>query len=149
MPALGRTIDYLETRQDLDTTKLGYFGVSWGGMLVGLMPAAEPRLKPAVLLVAGLSQNPVLPEADPFNFLPRITIPVLMLNGRFDHFFPVETSQVPMFRLLGTAPEHKRQLVYDAGHLVPRSQVIKETLDWFDHYLGPVQLLKGPTPPPK
>jgi eukaryotic-like serine/threonine-protein kinase len=142
---LGRTIDYLQTRNDLDTTKLGYFGVSWGGMLGGLMPAVEPRLKAAVLLVAGLSPNPVLPEADPFNFLPHISIPVLMLNGRFDHFFPVETSQVPMFRLLGTAPENKRQLVYDAGHLVPRSQVIKETLDWFDRYLGPVQLLKGPT----
>ena len=64
----------------------------------------------------------------------------------FDHFFPVETSQVPMFRLLGTAPEHKRQLVYDAGHIVPRSQVLKETLDWFDRYLGPVQLLKAPAP---
>jgi eukaryotic-like serine/threonine-protein kinase len=143
---LARTIDYLETRKDLDTAKLGYFGVSWGGMLGGLMPAVEPRLKAAVLLVAGLSNNAVLPEADPFNFLHHITIPVLMLNGRFDHFFPVESSQVPMFHLLGTPPEHKRQLVYDAGHLVPRSQVIKETLDWFDRYLGPVQLLKGPAP---
>jgi eukaryotic-like serine/threonine-protein kinase len=141
---LGRTIDYLETRKDLDTTKLGYFGVSWGGMLGGLMPAVEPRLRAAVLLVAGLSLNPVLPEADPFNFLPRITIPVLMLNGSLDHFFPVETSQRPMFELLGTPPDRKKQLTYQAGHLVPRSQVIKETLDWFDKYLGPVQLVKGP-----
>ncbi len=141
---LGRTIDYLETRKDLDTSKLGYFGVSWGGMLGGLMPAVEPRLKSAVLLVAGLSLNPVLPEADPFNFLPRITIPVLMLNGSLDHFFPVETSQRPMFELLGTSPDRKKQLTYQAGHLVPRSQVMKETLDWFDKYLGPVQLVKGP-----
>jgi eukaryotic-like serine/threonine-protein kinase len=141
---LGRSIDYLETRKDLDTTKLGYFGLSWGGMLGGLMPAVEPRLKAAVLLVAGLSRNPVLPEADPFNFLPHITIPVLMLNGSLDHFFPVETSQRPMFELLGTAPDRKKQLTYQAGHLVPRSQVIKETLDWFDKYLGPVQLVKGP-----
>jgi eukaryotic-like serine/threonine-protein kinase len=136
---LGRTVDYVETRDDLDATKLGYYGVSWGGMLGGLMPAVEPRLKVAVLLVAGLSFNRVLPEADPFNFLPRITIPVLMLNGRLDHFFPPETSQAPMFRLLGTPPEHKRRITYDAGHLVPRSQVIKETLDWFDRYLGQVR----------
>jgi len=146
---LGRTIDYLETRKDIDSSKLGYFGVSWGGMLGGLMPAVEPRLKAAVLLVAGLSSNPVLPEADPFNFLPHITIPVLMLNGSLDHFFPVETSQRPMFELLGTAPDRKKQLTYQAGHLVPRSQVMKETLDWFDSYLGPVPLLKGPNPPPK
>jgi dienelactone hydrolase len=140
---LGRTVDYLETRPDVDTAKLGYLGYSWGGLLGGLMPAVEPRLKAAVLLVAGLSLNAVLPEADPFNFLPHITIPVLMLNGRLDHFFPVETSQLPMFKLLGSAPERKKQLIYDAGHLVPHSQLVKETLDWFDRYLGPVQLLKG------
>jgi eukaryotic-like serine/threonine-protein kinase len=141
---LGRTIDYLESRKDLDMTRLGYFGVSWGGMLGGLLPAVEPRLKAAVLLVAGLSLNKVLPEADPFNFLPHITIPVLMLNGSLDHFFPVETSQRPMFELLGTAPDRKKQLTYQAGHLVPRSQVIKETLDWFDRYLGPVQNATSP-----
>jgi eukaryotic-like serine/threonine-protein kinase len=142
---LGRTIDYLETRDDMNVARAGYFGVSWGGMMGGLMPAVETRLKVAVLLVAGLDFGRPLPEADPFNFLPRIHIPVLMLNGRLDHFFPVETSQVPMFQLLGTPPEQKRQLIYDAGHLVPRSQVIKETLDWFDKYLGPVQTLKAST----
>jgi eukaryotic-like serine/threonine-protein kinase len=141
---LGRTIDYLETRDDIDSGKVGYLGISWGGMLGGLMPAVEPRLKAAVLLVAGLAFDPVLPEADPFNFLPRVTIPVLMLNGRLDHFFPPETSQVPMFRLLGTPSEHKRQLIYDAGHLVPRSRVMKETLDWYDKYLGPVRNIKSP-----
>lgn len=141
---LGRTVDYLESRSDLDATKLGYFGWSWGGALGGLMPAVEPRLKVAVLHVAGLTFNRVLPEADPFNFLPRVTIPVLMLNGRLDYFSPVETSQEPMFRGLGTPPEHKRHLVYDAGHLVPRSQLMKETLDWYDRYLGVVQTGKLP-----
>jgi len=143
---LGRTVDYLETRQDLDVTRLGYFGWSWGGMLGGLMTVVEPRLKVAVLHVAGLTSNRVLPEADPFNFLPRVTIPVLMLNGRLDYFFPLQTSQEPMFRFLGTPPEHKRHLVYDAGHLVPRSQIIKETLDWYDRYLGVVQTPKAVPP---
>jgi eukaryotic-like serine/threonine-protein kinase len=144
---LGRTVDYLETRKDVDVSKLGYFGWSWGGQMGGLMPAVEPRLKAAVLHVAGLDFNTMLPEVDPLNFLPRIKIPVLMLNGRLDHFFPVETSQVPMFENLGTPPENKRHLVYDAGHLVPRSQLIKETLDWFDKYLGPVKDAKRTAPP--
>jgi hypothetical protein len=43
-----------------------------------------------------------------------------------------------MFKLLGTPPENKRQVIYESGHFVPRNQLIKETLDWLDKYLGPV-----------
>jgi len=141
---LGRTIDYLETRKDVDLSRIGYFGWSWGGQLGGLMPSVEPRIKVAVLNVAGLDFAQTAPEVDPFNFLNRIKIPVLMLNGKLDRFFPVETSQIPMFEGFGTPPENKRRVSYEAGHLVPRSELIKETLNWFDRYLGPV----GPAGPP-
>lgn len=47
-----------------------------------------------------------------------------------------------MFQLLGSPPDPKRQLVYEAGHLVPRPQLIKETLDWYDKHLGPVPEMK-------
>ena len=62
-----------------------------------------------------------------------------MLNGRYDFFFPYETSQKPMFELLGTPSEHKRQVVYETGHSVPRKELVKESLDWLDRYLGPVR----------
>ena len=62
-----------------------------------------------------------------------------MLNGSFDFIFPVKTSQEPMFRLLGTPKEHKRRVLYDTGHDIPRIEMIKETLNWLDRYLGPVQ----------
>jgi hypothetical protein len=62
-----------------------------------------------------------------------------MLNGRYDHYYPVETSQRPMFRWLGTPPSAKRQLIYDGGHVVPQQLLIKESLDWLDRYLGPVK----------
>ena len=75
---------------------------------------------------------------DQINFVPRVTCPVLMLNGRYDFFRPMETSQSPMFRLLGTPKEHKRHAVFESGHVIPRNEVIKETLDWLDRYLGPV-----------
>lgn len=136
---LRRSIDYLETRPDVDTKKLAYFGVSWGGELGGLMPAVEPRFRAVVLYVAGLEFQKSQPEVDPFNFLPHIKVPVLMLNGRYDHYFPVETAQRPMFRWLGTPPAEKRQVIYDGGHFVPRPQLIKEILDWLDRYLGPAQ----------
>jgi eukaryotic-like serine/threonine-protein kinase len=104
----------------------------------GLLPALEPRLKTSVLYVAGLELQRGQPEVEPVNYLPRIRMPVLMLNGRYDHFFPIETSQLPMFRLLGTPPDRKRHVIYDGGHFVPRGLLISETLDWLDRYLGPV-----------
>ncbi|HET7459030.1 MAG TPA: protein kinase [Gemmatimonadaceae bacterium] len=133
---LRRTVDYLSTRPDVDSTRLAYFGTSWGGRLGGTMLAIEPRFRAAVLHVAGLRFERARPEADPINFLPRITTPVLMLNGKYDHFFPVETSQKPYFSLLGTPPDKKKYLLYEGGHSVPRRELVSESLNWLDEYLG-------------
>jgi pimeloyl-ACP methyl ester carboxylesterase len=100
----------------------------------GLMPAVEPRIKVNLLYVAGLGFERARPEVDPVNFLPRIRIPTLMLNGRYDFFFPIKTSQVPMFRLLGTPTDQKRYVVEDGSHFVPRTRLIQETLAWLDRY---------------
>jgi dipeptidyl aminopeptidase/acylaminoacyl peptidase len=136
---LGRSIDYLETRPEIDSEKLAFYGASWGGEMGAILPALERRVKVSVLAVGGFNLQAVQPEADELNFAKRVTIPVLMLNGKYDFYFPVETSQKPMFRSLGTAPEHKRHIVYDTGHSIPRNELIKETLAWLDRYLGPVE----------
>jgi dienelactone hydrolase len=135
---IGRTIDYLETRSDILSDKIGYFGWSWGGFMGGIIPAVERRIKAVVLHVGGMEMQKALPEADQINFLPRVYQPVLMLNGKYDMYFPVETSQRPMFNFLGTPAKDKKMIIYDTGHLVPRSDLIKETLTWFDKYIGPV-----------
>jgi eukaryotic-like serine/threonine-protein kinase len=62
---------------------------------------------------------------------------VLMLNGTYDMYFPVETSQKPLFRFLGTPESQKKMIVYPSGHVVPQTDFIKETLAWLDTYLGP------------
>ena len=62
-----------------------------------------------------------------------------MLNGRYDFFFPVESSQRPMFRLLGTPETDKRYVVFESGHSVPRKERTREALAWLDKYLGPVE----------
>ena len=53
---------------------------------------------------------------DPFNFAPRVTMPVLMLNGRYDFAAPLETSQRPLFRLLATPAKDKRHVLFESGH---------------------------------
>ena len=134
-----RTLDYLSTRADIDTTKFAYFGVSWGGYMGGIIPAIEPRLKAAVLYVAGLTMERGRDEVEPVNYLPRIHIPVIMLNGKYDFFFPAKTAQEPFFKFLGTPAADKRYILYDGGHDVPRTQLIRETLAWLDKYLGAVR----------
>ena len=101
----------------------------------------EQRLKAAVLVSVGLTfDRDLLPEADPFNFLPRFQVPTLMAGGQSDFLFPLETSKRPMFRLLGAPEKDKRLFLWDGGHVPPNFQTeIKETLDWFDRYLGPVK----------
>ncbi len=135
----GRTIDYLQTRSDIQADKIGYLGWSWGGYMGGIIPAVEKRIKAVVLNVGGMVMNKSLPESDQLNYLPRVTQPVLMLNGKHDMFFPVETSQKPMYNFLGTPAADKKHIIYESGHLVPRIVFVKETLEWFDKYLGPVK----------
>ena len=136
---LGRTIDYLETRDDMDTTRLALLGSSWGGGTGPIMAAVEERIKVMVLLNGGFFTQYSQPEVDQVTFAPQVTIPVLMLNGRYDHVFAVEESQIPMLQLFGTAEEDKRHVLFDSGHNVPRNEMIKEVLDWLDRYLGPVE----------
>jgi dienelactone hydrolase len=136
MQELSRTIDYLETREDINTDKLGFYGVSWGGAVAPIALTVEERLDATVLHVGGLDDVfRYLPEVDPFNFVTRVRTPILMINGEYDVVFPLETSQKPMFQLLGTEPEHKQLYVTPGDHWVPQDVVIRETLNWFDRYL--------------
>jgi len=57
---IGRTIDYLETRRDILSGKVGYLGWSWGGFLGGILPAVETRIKAIVLHVGGMEMNKAL-----------------------------------------------------------------------------------------
>ncbi len=131
---LGRTIDYLESRGDVDAENVAYMGLSLGSVTAPLMLATEPRFKLAVLLAGGLSSGRTTSR-----MVPRVTVPVLLLAGRYDYIFPVETRQMPLMDLLGTPEKEKRHVIFEAGHLpLPRAEVIRETLEWLDRYQGPV-----------
>ena len=136
---LGRSLDYLQTRADVDSDRFGYFGLSWGGRMAAIMLAIEPRFRAAVLDVPGLSPLPTQPVVDPFNFVSRVQIPVMMMNGEFDQVYPYETSSRPFFDFLGTDETNKDHFVAPGGHSMPNIDLTRETLDWFDRYLGEVR----------
>jgi hypothetical protein len=136
-----RSIDYLVSRPDVVHDRLGVFGISRGAWLLPVLAVDELRLKAAVLVSVGLpTEQNLLAEDDPLDFPPRFQVPTLMINGRSDVIFPLESSQRPLFRLLGAPESDKRMVLQDGGHT--RSdypKAIKEALDWFDRYLGPVK----------
>ena len=71
-----------------------------------------------------------------------IHIPVLMLNGREESRFPLSTSQVPAYQLIGTAKEHKQHKLYPGGdefYSMFQEQVHQDILSWLDRYLGDVE----------
>jgi tRNA A-37 threonylcarbamoyl transferase component Bud32/dienelactone hydrolase len=135
---LRRCVDYLETRPDLDGQKIAYYGMSWGAALGVYVTAIEDRLKASILL--GGSMNGLgRPEINDINYVGRVKVPTLMLNGKYDTLSPVETTIKPMFDLLGTPAAQKEWKLYETDHIPPITEYIKETLAWLDKYLGPVK----------
>jgi len=139
---LGRSIDYLETRPDIDCRKLCYYGSSWGSLLATVYLAVEKRFQTGILRLGGLPTFEMMaPELDSIHFVPRIKIPILLLNGKYDYMFPYETSQKPLLRFLGTPEADKHLEVFPTDHSLSghKAEIVKLVLDWLDRYLGPVK----------
>ena len=137
-----RAMEYLHSRADIRHDAIAFLGVSWGASLAPRILTLETRFKTAVLLDGGLTQSfDVPPPLDSVNYLPRVTLPTLMVSGNSDFIYPVEAGQKPYFDLLGTPRDQKRHVVLVGGHGIvaqQRSQVVKTVLDWLDERLGPV-----------
>ena len=131
-----RVLDYLDTRNDVDHAHLGFFSVSMGSYFAPIPLALDTRVKAAVLIAPGLRYN-YPPETQPANFMPRVHVPVLLINGDADFETPPEARE-RYLALLGTT--EKKRLTLEGGH-VPSdyTSAIRETLTWFDKYLGPVR----------
>jgi formylglycine-generating enzyme required for sulfatase activity/dienelactone hydrolase len=139
---LGRSVDYLETRAEIAKDKLAYYGFSLGSVVGPILLALEPRVKVAVFEAGGFMpggfSRTMAPEADPFNYSPRLRIPVLMLNGKYNFVHRVEDGLNPFFNILGTPLEDKVRRIYETD-LPPRVERIKETTAFLDKYLGAVK----------
>jgi dienelactone hydrolase len=131
----ARSIDYLESRDDIDHDKLAYYGMSWGSVTAPVILAIENRLKAAVLLAGGLVEQG-RPEVNPINYISRVSTPLLLMSGRYDTIFPYQQSIKPMFDLIGTPVEDKVIKVYETDHIPPRAEYIKEILAWLNERFG-------------
>jgi formylglycine-generating enzyme required for sulfatase activity/predicted esterase len=130
-----RTVDYLASRQDMDKERIAFLGYSWGATSGVLCCAAEPRLKAGIFRCGGAKR------ADVVGWARHVTIPIQMVNGRYDEVFPFEQAQLPLLRALGTPPEKKSHVVVESGHALQGSEreVIKANLEFLDRNLGPVR----------
>jgi predicted Ser/Thr protein kinase len=135
-----RAVDYLVSRPDIDASRLAYLGVSMGSAYGVIFTALEDRFRAIVFLDGGFFLGPAARGRDQLDFAPRVTKPVLMVNGRYDFTFSPDRSQDPLFRLLGTPPADKRHVVLDTPHNVSQQKGVlsREVLAWLDKYLGRV-----------
>jgi eukaryotic-like serine/threonine-protein kinase len=134
---LRRGLDYLETRSDLDATRVGFLGVSAGAQIGLVLAAVETRYRAIVLVGSGLSPGfqPV-PAANPSNFASHILAPKLMVQGKYDEDTALKTSAEPLFKLMS---EPKVMFRYEGGHVPPQDVLMKATAGWLDEKLGPVR----------
>jgi eukaryotic-like serine/threonine-protein kinase len=131
-----RCLDYLETRNDFDMEKVAFYGMSMGPIFGAHLTAVDQRIKTNIFYAGGL--GPVnRPESNMAYFLPRIKIPTLMINGRFDSIFGSD-GILNMYKLIGTPKPYKKLILFDSDHLAPQEDLIRETLAWLDQEFGQV-----------
>jgi uncharacterized protein len=163
-----RGVDFLETRDDIDISRLGYFGISMGAMTGAITTAVDERFKVVVLAdgagdfsvvfkqaslpeVQGIVKEieakgysldeafNILKPVDPVEYVGHISPrPLLMINGKKDEILPYDA----MVAFHETAKAPKRVIWYNSGHILPVPNVIIETLNsfryWFDRFSGKI-----------
>ncbi len=157
----GYIINYLETRSDVDASRVGMLGISLGGFFAVRAAAAEKRLKAVVMLASGYNlaehfdRYPLLTQ-DAFihrtksgdevatrerlkaftleGSTQRITIPLLVIMGRKDRLFPPEDSE----RVAAEVGERAELWMFDDGNHVCNNIPYKyrpQQADWLRRQL--------------
>ena len=133
---MRRGLDYLETRNDIEASRIALLATSTEENLI--VPAIESRYRSVVLMGFGLPKTYLgcIPEANPIYFAPHVRAPKLMLNGLYDEVAPFKSTAEPLYKLLR---QPKRLEVYVGGHMPPFEVAVPIVNRWLDRTLGPVQ----------
>lgn len=143
---LRRTIDFIETRKELDSNRIGYYGISLGGIIGTIFCGVDERIKVPIVALAGgqlnllYEQNAFSKDAkdfvsiiEPLNFVSQISPrPFLMLNAKNDEIVPPTMSKL----LFNKAEDPKKIIWYNAKHRdAPLDTIYGDGLKWFNKNL--------------
>ena len=157
MTDLQRAVDLLVARPDVDASRLGYLGISYGGAMGALFVGIERRLRTGILVVAdgGLVSHFTGPEdgVSPFagltcaqrrrwleSMIPIEPVkyvgfasptPLLLQSGRQDNLVPPRDAE----RLHAAVADPKTVRWYDAGHGLT-AEAARDRLLWLQQWLG-------------
>ena len=136
-----RAIDVLVARSDVDRTRVGYYGFSYGAWLGAITAAVDKRVSLVVLRsggpqilaeIARASSRTLTAEyaatmarVDQMAYAPAISAPVLVQNGSRDTTFTAEQMRAWQERVGGA----KTVKMYDTGHTLD-AQSVADALSW-------------------
>lgn len=139
---LRRAVDFINTREELDHHRIGYFGISLGGIIGTIFCSVEERIKVPVIVLAGGNLNLMfgkdaisgdikdyLSIIDPVNYVANISPrPLLMINAENDNVVPPITSKL----LYRAANEPKEIIWYPSKHHdLPIEKAYPAGIQWF------------------
>ena len=143
---LRRAVDFIQTRKELDPGRIGYFGISLGGIIGTIFCSVEKRVGVPVIVLAGGQLNLMfgkdafsgdtkdfLSIIDPINYVAKISPrPLLMINAEKDEVVPPLTS-----KLLYKAAKKPKEIIWHPSghHNLPVDKVYAEGIQWFDQHL--------------
>lgn len=135
---LRRGLDYLQTRDDIDSSRIAYFGFSQGASEGVIFTAVEERYRSVVFVGVGMGKpgDNWLPEVSPPNFAAHIRAPKLLLNGRYDEVNTLKMRVEPLYKLLR---EPKKLVTYDGSHTPPIEIAVPVVNGFLDETLGRVR----------
>ena len=108
-----RSIDYIETRNDMNIKNLSYMGYSWGAITSSILLAIDERVKSAFLAAGGIQLPKGKKEISPALFARRVNVPIMHIYGKSDGFFTYDDSFKPWKKLIGTKAEDLQVIELD------------------------------------
>jgi pimeloyl-ACP methyl ester carboxylesterase len=127
-------VDFLATRADIDSDRLIFAGLSYGACIAPVLLVEEPRFRVAVLIAGGYTPDAFMPEVESRRYTPHVKLPVVMISGLYDAVFPVESSQMPMYRHLGSPDKQIKHI--EGGHFPPVDESVKFANEWLRSRMG-------------
>ena len=144
---LRRAVDFIYSREELDHDRIGFFGISLGGIIGTIFCSVEERIEVPVIALAGGNLNLMfgkdalsgdvkdyLSIIDPVNYVAKISPrPLLMINAENDDVVPPITSKL----LYKAAKKPKEIIWYPSKHRdLPIEEAYPEGISWLKKHLN-------------